>query len=88
MFVLLYCGWIVALFFFALVCLSLYRLYKGGHYKELVMIATLALYAVLEQFVMNAFMNPFILLTGILLYPDLLKEKEAEHETVSNLTSS
>ena len=38
------------------------------------MIGTLALYAVLEQFVMNGFMNPFILLTGILLYPNILEE--------------
>ena len=32
-----------------------------------------ALYGVLEQFVLNGFMNPFILLTGILLYPGLLR---------------
>ncbi len=74
MFVLLYCGWAVALFFFAIVCRTLYVLYKNKHYKELVMIGTLALYAVLEQFVMNGFMNPFILLTGILLYPNILEE--------------
>lgn len=78
MFVLLYCGWIVALFFFGLVCRTLYVLYKKKCYKELVMIATLALYAVLEQFVMNGFMNPFILLSGILLYPDILKEGEVK----------
>lgn len=83
MFVLLYCGGIIALFFFALVCASLIRLYKLGHYRELIMIATLALYAVLEQFVMNGFMNPFILLTGILLYPDILSEDGGFNETVS-----
>lgn len=75
MFVLLYCGWVIALFFFVLVCMALFRLYKLGRFKELIMIATLALYAVLEQFVMNGFMNPFILLTGILLYPDILNEE-------------
>lgn len=74
MFVLLYCGWAVALFFFFLVCRTLFVLYRQRHYKELVMLGTLALYAILEQFVMNGFMNPFILLTGILLYPDILKE--------------
>ncbi len=74
MFVLLYCGWVVALFFFGLVCRTLFVLYRQRHYKELVMLGTLALYAVLEQFVMNGFMNPFILLTGILLYPDILKK--------------
>ncbi len=74
MFVLLYCGVIVALFFFALVALTLLQLYKRGHYKELVFIAAMALYGVLEQFVMNGFMNPFILLCGILLFPGILKE--------------
>lgn len=76
MFVLIYCGAIIALFFFALVCMALFKLYKMGCYKELVMIATMALYGVMEQFIMNAFMNPFILLCGILLYPGLIKERE------------
>lgn len=81
MFVLLYCGVVVALFFFGLVCLTLFRLYKLGYYRELVMIGAMALYGVMEQFVMNAFMNPFILLCGILLYPELLDtvdEKERQ----------
>lgn len=73
MFVLLYCGVIVALFFFVMVSWTLIRLYRLGHYKELVFIAAMALYGVLEQFVMNGFMNPFILLCGILLFPDILK---------------
>lgn len=76
MFVLIYCGVIVAFFFLWLVQKSLWRLYKQGNYKELVMIASLALYGVLEQFIMNAFMNPFILLCGILLYPNLLEEEK------------
>lgn len=74
MFVLLYCGVIVALVFFALVSLTLFRLYRGGHYKELVMLGAIALYGVMEQFVMNGFMNVFILLCGVLLYPKLLDE--------------
>ena len=73
MFVLLYCGVIVALFFFVMVSWTLIRLYRLGHYKELVFIAAMALYGVLEQFVMNGFMNPFILLCGILLFPGILK---------------
>ncbi len=81
MFVFLYGGVIVALFFFALVCMTLVKLYRQGHYKELVMMGALALYGVLEQFVMNGFMNPFILLCGILLYPDLL-----ENHDKSNIT--
>lgn len=96
MFVLLYCGWIVALFFLALMCQTLFRLYKLGHYKELVMIGTLALYGVLEQFVMNGFMNPFILLGAILLYPNILEKSpatmqerhEASYETISNTTGA
>lgn len=85
MFVLLYCGWIVAIFFFVLMCLTLLRLYKNRCYKELVMLATLALYGVLEQFVMNGFMNPFILLGAVLLYPNILSEKEeVGYEAVSD----
>lgn len=76
MFVLIYCGLFVALFFFGLVQWTLFRLYRQGHFKELVMIGALALYGVLEQFIMNGFMNPFILLCGILLYPDLLDPKK------------
>lgn len=72
MFVFLYGGVIVALFFFVLVCMTLVKLYRQRHYKELVMIGAMALYGVLEQFVMNGFMNPFMLLCGILLYPGLL----------------
>ncbi len=83
MFVLLYCGWIVALFFFALLCLLLYKLYRMERYKDLVMLATLALYGVLEQFVMNGFMNPFILLGAALLYPGILAEQPAAKEEES-----
>ena len=75
MFVFLYCGAIVALFFLWCVTKTLFRLYRGGYYKELVMSAAFALYGVLEQFIMNGFMNPFVLLCGILLYPDLLEKK-------------
>ena len=96
MFVLIYCGWIVAIFFLALLCLMLWKLYKYRKYKELVMIAALALYGVLEQFVMNGFMNPFILLGAVLLYPDFMQidtdqkmmEKEETYETISNSTSA
>lgn len=78
MFVFLYCGLFVALFFFWLVCKTLFRLYREEHYKELVMIGAMALYGVLEQYVMNGFMNPFILLCGILLYPGLLESEGKE----------
>ena len=78
MFVLLYCGVFVALFFFVLVSWTLFRLYRGRHYKELVFIAAMALYGVLEQYVMNGFMNPFILLCGGLLFPGLLENRGME----------
>lgn len=78
MFVLLYCGWIIALFFFYIVAKTLFRLYQGGHYKELVMIGAMALYGVLEQFVMNGFMNPFILLCGGLMYPGVFEGIDGE----------
>ena len=78
MYVLIYCGGIVAAIFLYMVQKALFRLYREEHYKELVMIGALALYGVLEQFIMNGFMNPFILLCGILLYPDLLGKKGTE----------
>lgn len=77
MYVLLYCGWVLALLFLGLMCWAMFRLYRQRHYKELVMISTLALYGVLEQFIMNAFMNPFVLLGGILLYPDILNKEDS-----------
>ena len=80
MFILLYCGWIVALFVFYIVMKTLLALYKRGCYKELVMISAMALYGVLEQFVMNGFMNTFILLCAGLLYPqffDTIDEERA-----------
>ena len=64
----------MALFFFYLLTKTLLCLYRGEHYKELVMIGALSLYGVLEQFVMNGFMNPFILLCGGLLYPDFFAQ--------------
>lgn len=102
MYVLLYCGRLVAMLFFVLMCWTMLRLYRQRHYRELVMISTLALYGVLEQFVMNGFMNPFILLGGILLYPGLMDrtcekdektaipavQNEVNNEAVPNITGS
>lgn len=70
-----YGGILVAALFFWLIMKTMFKLYRMECYKELVMIGTLALYGVLEQFVLNGFMNIFILLCGILLYPDILEEK-------------
>lgn len=89
MYLLLYCGWIFALTFLTVICAAMFRLYKQGYYKELVMLSAFALYAVLEQFVLNGFMNPFILLVGILLYPNLLKENEvSKNGELSNPSNS
>lgn len=70
-----YGGILVAALFFWLIMKTMFKLYRMECYKELVMIGTLALYGVLEQFVLNGFMNIFILLCGILLYSDILEEK-------------
>lgn len=70
-----YAGILVAALFFLLIMKTMFKLYRMECCKELVMIGTLALYGVLEQFVLNGFMNIFILLCGILLYPDILEEK-------------
>lgn len=88
MYVLLYNGWIFALIFLAVICTAMFRMYRQGHYKELVMLSVFALYGVMEQFVLNGFMNPFILLMGILLYPDLLEKRELEHGKVPHFTNS
>ena len=70
-----YAGILVAALFFLLIMKTMFKLYRMECGKELVMLGTLALYGVLEQFVLNGFMNIFILLCGILLYPDILEEK-------------
>ena len=78
MFVFLYGGVFIAAFFFVLLLKTQWKLYCGGHHKELVMIAAMALYGVLEQFVMNGFMNLYVLLCGILLYPGLLEARKTK----------
>ena len=93
MHILLYCGWIFALVFFAVIVLAMVKLYQAGCYKELVMLSVFSLYAIMEQFVLNGFMNPFILLVGILLYPNLLNQikegkKEEKHGKISYSSNS
>lgn len=85
MFMLLYGGWIMAIVYLIVMCAAMYRLYEKECYRELVMISVFALYGVLEQFVMNAFMNPFILLAGILLYPGLLETEKGRKKAYGKL---
>lgn len=85
MFMLLYGGWVLAIVYLIVTCAAMYRLYTRECYKELVMISIFALYGVLEQFVMNAFMNPFILLAGILLYPGLLETEKGQKKAYGKL---
>lgn len=85
MFMLLYGGWIMAIAYLVVMCAAMYRLYEKECYRELVMISVFALYGVLEQFVMNAFMNPFILLAGILLYPGLLETEKGRKKAYGKL---
>ena len=47
-----YAGILVAVLFFVIILKTMLRLYRMECYKELVMIGTLALYGVLEQFVL------------------------------------
>ena len=76
MFVFLYCGAIVALFFPVVCDENAVSAYRGGYYKELVMIGGVcALRVCWNSSSLNGFMNPFVLLCGILLYPDLLEKK-------------
>lgn len=72
-----YAGILVAVLFFVIIFKTMIRLYRMECYKELVMIGILALYGVLEQFVLNGFMNIFLLLCGMLLYPGIV---EGKHE--------
>ena len=90
MYILLYCGWIFAIAFFAALCVMLVRLYKAGGYKELIMLSVFALYGIMEQFVLNGFMNPFILLAGVLLYPTMLNEISdgGDNGKISNSSNS
>ena len=90
MYILLYCGWIFAIAFFAALCVMLVRLYKAGGYKELVMLSVFALYGIMEQFVLNGFMNPFILLAGVLVYPTMLNEISdgGDNGKISNSSNS
>lgn len=85
MFMLLYGGWILAIVYLLVMCAAMFRLYTRGCYRELVMISVFALYGVLEQFVMNAFMNPFILLVGVLLYPGLLETEKGQKKEYEKL---
>lgn len=70
-----YAGILVAVLFFVIIFKTMIRLYRMECYKELVMIGILALYGVLEQFVLNGFMNIFLLLCEMLLYPGIVEEK-------------
>lgn len=75
---------------FAALCVMLVRLYKAGGYKELIMLSVFALYGIMEQFVLNGFMNPFILLAGVLLYPTMLNEISdgGDNGKISNSSNS
>ena len=45
---------------------------------------------IMEQFVLNGFMNPFILLAGVLLYPTMLNEISdgGDNGKISNSSNS
>ncbi|MCI6021426.1 MAG: glycosyltransferase family 4 protein, partial [[Bacteroides] pectinophilus] len=61
-------GLIVALIVLAIICISNHRLFKKHCYKELVFIASFSVYAMMEEFPLNPVVNPFIMLTAIVVY--------------------
>ncbi len=61
-------GLIVALIVLVLICISNYSLFKKHCYKELVFIASFSVYAMMEEFPLNPVVNPFIMLTAIVVY--------------------
>lgn len=61
-------GLIVALIVLVLICISNYSLFKKRCYKELVFIASFSVYAMMEEFPLNPVVNPFIMLTAVVIY--------------------
>lgn len=61
-------GLIVALIVLVLICISNYSLFKKHCYKELVFIASFSVYAMMEEFPLNPVVNPFIMLTAVVIY--------------------
>lgn len=61
-------GLIVALIMLVLICISNYSLFKKHCYKELVFIASFSVYAMMEEFPLNPVVNPFIMLTAVVIY--------------------
>lgn len=61
-------GLIVALIVLVLICISNYSLFKKHYYKELVFIASFSVYAMMEEFPLNPVVNPFIMLTAVVIY--------------------
>lgn len=61
-------GLIVALIVLVLICISNYSLFKKNCYKELVFIASFSVYAMMEEFPLNPVVNPFIMLTAVVIY--------------------
>lgn len=61
-------GLIVAFIVLVLICISNYSLFKKHCYKELVFIASFSVYAMMEEFPLNPVVNPFIMLTAVVIY--------------------
>jgi glycosyltransferase involved in cell wall biosynthesis len=61
-------GLIVGLVIMGLIVVSNGRLYRGRCYRELVFVATFAVYGMMEEFPLNPVVNPFIMLTALVVY--------------------
>lgn len=76
MYLFISCGAIVALGFVVMATRAQFKLYREGHYREILFFTVFAVYAMLEQSPFNPILNPFILLVGNLIYRDFaIKER-------------
>lgn len=70
MYLFISCGVLVALGFVIIATRAQRKLYRDGHYREILFFTVFAVYAMLEQSPFNPILNPFILLMGNLVYRD------------------
>lgn len=70
MYLFISCGVLVALGFVIIATRAQQKLYRDGHYREILFFFVFAVYAMLEQSPFNPILNPFILLMGNLVYRD------------------
>jgi hypothetical protein len=83
-------GLVIGSIFVVLMTCCSWKLYQYNCRRELIFMVIFAMYAMLEEFPLNPSMNPFVLLTGVLLYKNkmVIREKTPnERIKASNITS-